>query len=338
MAIKRKRTRNITLNQAIRGHLVHCRSAAYSEHTLSDYQNTFRQLLEFLDGETIINDIKPAQIESFMAFKAAEPFNACQGVVAEYDNGKTRNRSAKTLRNYHTALSSLWTWATENSYAGQHIIRQVQPPKVHQPPIQPLSAADVIALLRACDESKPWHNKPLTRNYRPSAERDKAIIAIFVETAIRADELVKLRIRDVTFNQHGGQLMVHEGKGGKSRWVPFSRRCAKYLHDWLLIRRQTGADDPLFVNLKRNFGLPMTRQVVARNIKRLGQKTGIHVTPHRLRTTAACMMVRNGMTGWELQRIMGHSDITTTMRYVRAARIDLDLAMANASPLDNLRL
>lgn len=207
-----------------------------------------------------------------------------------------------------------------------------------QPPYHQRLSDNIIDLLRACEESEPWKNKPLTRHYRQTAARDRAIIGLLVETAIRAAELVKLRIRDVTFNQRGGQLMIHEGKGGKSRWVPFSRRCAKYLNDWLLTRDQYKDTDPLFINQRRNAGLPMTRQVVARNLKRIGKKVNVQVTPHRLRTTAACLMVRNGMSAWELQRIMGHSDITTTMRYVRAAKIDLDDAMANASPLDNLRL
>lgn len=334
-----RKNRNLTLSKAIQGHLIHCRAADFSQNTILDYQNTFRQFIAYLGDESrLIGDITAAEVQAFMAHMAGEEIPVCQGVTSAYKTGRTKKRSPKTLRNYHTALAALWTWATANGFAREHILRDVQAPKVNQTPIQPLTSANIIDLLRACDDSRPWRTKPLTRNFRPTAERDKAIIALFVETAMRAEELIALRIKDITFNKTGGQALIRKGKGNKQRWVPFSRRCAKFLHDWLLIRAEYQENDPLFVNLKRNAGLPMTRQVVARQILRLGKKIGIHVTPHRLRTTAACMMVRNGMTAWELQRIMGHSDISTTMRYVKAALIDLDQAMANASPLDNLRL
>ena len=82
----------------------------------------------------------------------------------------------------------------------------------------------------------------------------------------------------------------------------------------------------------------MTRDVLTRHVKRLGKRAEVKCSPHLLRTTAACLMVQNGMGVLELQRIMGHSDVATTMRYVRAAQIDIREAMRTASPLDNLRL
>jgi len=339
MAKSKAICRNITLQRAIEGHIIHCRAADFSENTINDYLNTFRQLLAYLaDDSLLIADITAAQLQQFMAFKATEKIAGCQGAAAAYSHGTYRTRSAKTLRNYHTALCSLWTYALQHNLVDTHVMRQVPAPQVHAQPIQPLSDSQIVDLLRACRYTHSWHNNPLARTRRPTAERDRAIVGLLVETAIRATELVQLRIDDARFNRSGGHLIVRLGKGEKMRYVPFSRRCSAYLHDWLLLRYDCRPRDPLFINLKRNEGLPMTRKVVARLLKRLGNKIEVHVTPHKLRTTAACLMVRNGMTAWELQRIMGHNDINTTMRYVRAARIDLDAAMADASPLQNLRL
>lgn len=61
------------------------------------------------------------------------------------------------------------------------------------------------------------------------------------------------------------------------------------------------------------------------------------VTPHLLRTTAACHLAER-LNAWQLRAVMGHERIETTMRYVEAAHLNLDEAMRQASPVDNLRL
>lgn len=82
----------------------------------------------------------------------------------------------------------------------------------------------------------------------------------------------------------------------------------------------------------------MTRGGVLQLIKKLGRKINIDVSPHDLRRTAATLMVKNGMNAFDVQRILGHSNIKTTQRYVAAAQINLEEAMKRYSPLDSLRL
>lgn len=332
--------RRITLEQAVRGHRLWCASADFSQHTIDEYQNTFRYFLDFLDPLMLMDEVRVEDIEGFMREMKQRPVGF-SGVAAQYatqGREKLRPRSPKTLANYRTGLASLWTWAVNHGYAAEHVVRQTRPPRVPKEPILPLTPDQVVALLRACDASRAWHNKPKVRNFRQTCERDRAMVALFVDAALRVSELADLRLGEVAFEGGGGMVTVRQGKGRKKRYVPFRRRCASFLHAWLMVREDGPPDDYLFVNVCRNKGLPMTRQSIGRLIRRLGQKAGLTVTPHRLRTTAACLMVQNGVTAWELQRIMGHSDVKTTMKYVRAAQVDLRQAMKTASPLDNLRL
>ncbi len=333
----------ITIERAIDGHRRWCVAAGYSKNTLLDYQNTMNFFTTWLQAEgkagCQLDAISPDDVEAFMIHMKTQPITRCVGITAQHapEDEEQRPRAAKTLRNYHIGLASLWSWAMEKGFARRHVVRQVKPPRVHQEPIQPLTVDQVAGLFRACATSLPWHNKPLTTHQRPTAERDRALLALLVETGIRANELINLRLADVVFHQQGGEVTIHMGKGGKRRHVPFQRRAANYLNEWLLIRPEF-RQDWLFCNLTRNPGHQMTRDVLTRHVKRLGKRAGVRVSPHLLRTTAACLMVKNGMDVLELQRIMGHSDVATTMRYVRAAQVDLREAMRSASPLDNLRL
>lgn len=331
--------RPLPLKRAIDGWLRWCAASGYSPNTLNDYQRSSRYFADFISPDTPINSITSDDVERWMLHMQQLPPSQCHGATAGgTPRRKKKRRAPKTMQNYHTALSSLWTWATKHGHAEEHILRSVTRPKVPATPIEPLTADQVVQLLRACNESRAWKNKPLTTSRRPTAERDKAIIAVFVETGIRCTELCEANVGDVTWMRGGGKIVIREGKGRKMRIVPFSIRCANYLNEYLLTRDDVEDHRPLFLTQERNPGLRMTRDNVYKLVSRLGRRIGVTATPHQLRTTSACLLAVNGMSAFELQRVMGHEEIDTTMRYVQAANLDLSAAMSAASPLDNLRL
>lgn len=336
MAYKKRTRPDITLQAAIDGFLRHV-ATAHSPNTLLDYQNTCQKFIAF-NGDCLIREITSDEIEDFMIHLRETPIPPT-GVTADRKELEPRYRRPKTLANLHVGLSALWTWLTKKGYADEHIVRQVQRPRANLEPIIPLTDAEIVALIHSCNQSRPWHSKPLVTNYRSSAERDKAIVAAMAETAIRVSELCNLRYRHLSFIKGGGSVFVDLGKGSKSREVPFSRRCASLLSDYLLTRPGIEGDDWLFITVGGRYpGQKLNKNAVLQLVKKLGRKIDVHVTPHKLRTTAACMMASNGMSAFELQRIMGHADIKTTRRYVEAANLDLQKAMRRASPLDNLKL
>ncbi|MCL4867835.1 MAG: tyrosine-type recombinase/integrase [Anaerolineae bacterium] len=285
-----------------------------------------------------INSVRAEDVEDFLYTMRHTPFNANRGAAT----GETlKYRKPKTIANMHIALSSFWSWATQRGYAKKDIMNAIPITKVYPEPVDPLTDVELSNLLRACVRSREYRSKADVTNLRVTSERDRAIIALLAETAIRVTEAANLRIGDVTFEpgQAGGSIRVILGKGGKSRIVPFSRRCGGWLKEYMALRHASGEDEWLFVVTKgRSSGRQMDRKSIRRIIVGLGQRIGIHANPHRLRTTAACMMLQNGMGIYDLQRIMGHNDLKTTRRYIAAARVDLALAMKKHSPLDNIRL
>lgn len=341
--MRRKARPDIDLKQAVDGHLRHVR-ATWSVNTLNDYTHTHALLLGFFGDEPpSFRAIYEEDIEAFLTAMRETPINRQRGAAA-VEAPRQSFRKPKTLQNIHTALSSLWAWGVDRGYVEENIISRVARPKVQEEPVVPLSNGDLLRLFGACLETAPYRNKPLrVTNYRPTADRDRVVIALLTECMLRVSELSELRRRDVTIGRGGnGVVWVELGKGGKSRSVPFGRECARILDDYLTAAPKMAPDDLFIQDLStrargQNKGKGLERKAILQLVRRIGRRAGVDVHPHLLRTTGACMAIRNGISPRVLQVLMGHSNIATTMRYVRAAELDLEQAMANASPLDNLR-
>ena len=330
----RKTKPDITMQQAMDAHLDYIR-ATFSVNTLNDYRVTHRLFLEFLAGEEVLfREADEELVQEFLTTMRETPISRQRGAAA-VANPTMGYRKPKTVQNMRTALCSLWRWGVDRGYVAENIMGDVRRPKVASVPIVPLGNGELVKLFRACVESRAYHNKPLSTNYRPTAERDRAIVALLTETMLRVSELSDLRQRDVKISNGGGQVWVEMGKGGKSRRVPFGRECAKILRDYLVVGK--GAADEPFIQDWTKRGQGMGAKALTTLVRRLGARVGVDAHPHKLRTTGACMAIKNGMNPRTLQILMGHADIATTMRYVRAAEVDLDAAMMESSPLDNLR-
>lgn len=322
-------TLHLTFSQATAGHARYCQAAGYSPHTLADYANTFKLFAHSLGQDLPMRQITADHIETFMATIQTETVTP-NGIAPR----PARIRKPKTVRNYHIALSSLWTWAVQKQVADTHIVHQVKPPKVNPEPIQPLTHEQIKRLLASTRFTRQYKNNPLHMNERPTHARDQMIICLLYETMVRAEEAVQIKIADVKFQKPGGSIYIELGKGNKSRVVQFGKSCANAIHDYLLTRPNHKPTDYLIVNSERSHK-PMERNTLGRLVKRLGERIDIEVHPHLLRITGACHRLNYGLNPVELQHLMGHSDIKTTMRYVAAAQRNHN-AILSTSPLDNL--
>ncbi len=107
--------------------------------------------------------------------------------------------SAKTVRNIHTCLCSLWTWAIKEGYTQEHIPKQVQAPKPEPPEIVSLTKEQIGALLEAARFSRPWTKRRFTQTELPKEQylRDRAIILFLLDTGVRSGELCQLTVGDI---------------------------------------------------------------------------------------------------------------------------------------------
>jgi len=306
------------LSEAIDGFLYH-KAVTCSPHTISDYQNTLRQWLEYI-GDQPVASITAHDVQRFL-----------------YHLRVDRELKPKTVRNAHTGISAFYTWA-ESELGIDHIIRgRVAAPKANLPEIIPLSKRDVRDLLAALDRTEVWRTgrRRPARSRRPTWRRDRAIVLMLLDTGIRAQELCDLRIEDIDMNS--GAIQVRSGKGNKGRTVFLGATAKEALWRYLSKRQDVRPDDPLFATNRRGH---MDRSALRRMLAAAGKRAEIPepIGPHRLRHTFAINYLRNGGDVFTLQRLLGHSSMEMVRRYLLIAQVDVAESHRRASPVDNWRL
>lgn len=147
--------------------------------------------------------------------------------------------------------------------------------------------------------------------------RDSAMLELLYSSGLRVSELVSLKLGDINFE--AGFLRVI-GKGSKERVVPMNSRAAdkikryiNQLRPLLLKKRHT---DYLFVTRR---GGPMTRQRFWQTMKAYGKRIGVELSPHTLRHSFATHLLEGGADLRSVQKMLGHSDISTTQIYTKVS-------------------
>ena len=305
----------ITFSQALNGYALYFNARHLSKNTFNDYFNTYNKFLDFLGEDPPITRIKSKDIEAFLA-----------------DQGHLSN---KTLLNYHTGLSALWTWFVKEEMVKEHIVQRVDRPKPEQPDIKPYSKSDVSALLNVLKKSISYYRpgKQESSHTLSTADRNRAIILLLLDTGLRASELCGLRIHQTDLRN---REIVVMGKGSKERILPFCARTGQAIWRYLASRKDDRADDFLFETELEN---PFDRFYLRRMLYRIGRRAGVQkVGVHRFRHTFAINYLRNGGDPFSLQRMLGHSTMEMVKRYLNIVQADLTKNHKLASPVDNWRL
>ena len=179
-------------------------------------------------------------------------------------------------------------------------------------PASILTTAEVTRLLSAPDVSKPRET------------RNRAILETMYSTGIRVGELCALDIADVDLN--GGTVRINAGKGAKDRVVPLGKTASEWIQRYILTARQVQLgvqkNSRLFVG---HCGASMTPSGIEMIVRERAKQAGIEkrVSPHTLRHTFATHMIAAGADISHVQRLLGHSCITTTQIYLRVVQQDV---------------
>ena len=145
---------------------------------------------------------------------------------------------------------------------------------------------------------------------RCTNERDLALIDLLASSGMRAGELVKLNRADIDFEE---RECVVFGKGSKERYVYFDARAKIHLQNYLAARQD---DNPaLFVSLRAPYRRLQIGGLEIR-LRQLGKRLNLpKVYPHKFRRTMATAAIDKGMPVEQLQKLLGHERIDTTMHY-----------------------
>lgn len=216
-----------------------------------------------------------------------------------------RKKSSKvTIDNIRRILSSFFSWLEDEDYILKSPVRRIHRIKTGVN-IKETYSDEALELMRdKCTEL-----------------RDLAMVDMFASTGMRVGEMVLLNINDIDFNE---RECVVFGKGSKERVVYFDARTKIHLLNYL----QSRADNnpALFVSLKA----PHHRLKIGgveKRLRELGKSLGLNkVHPHKFRRTLATMAIDKGMPIEQLQQLLGHRKIDTTLQYAMVKQSNVKMA------------
>lgn len=211
--------------------------------------------------------------------------------LAEYQ--KMNSCGKVTVDNVRRNLSSFFSWLEEEDYILKSPMRRIHKIKTKQA-VKEVISDEMIEQLR--DHCK--------------CKRDLAMIDLLYSTGIRVGELVGLNRTDINFEER--ECVVY-GKGDKERRVYFDAKSKLHLQDYL---KERVDDNPaLFVTLDAPYERLKISGVEIR-VRELGRKLNMDkIHPHKFRRTMATRAIDKGMPIEQVQKILGHSQIDTTMQY-----------------------
>ena len=281
------------------------------QHTLFDYEVTKTEKEKKLSEQNLVESFLSAKRIEGCSEKTLKYYNATiqsmlDGIgksikyvvtddircyLTEY---QAKKKSSKvTIDNIRRILSSFFSWLEDEDYILKSPVRRIHKVKTGTN-IKETYSDEALELMRDnCTEL-----------------RDLAMIDMLASTGMRVGEMVLLNREDIDFNE---RECVVFGKGDKERIVYFDARTKIHLKNYL--KSRTDDNPALFVSLDKPFNRLQISGVEIR-LRNLGRRLGIHrVHPHKFRRTVATRAIDKGMPIEQVQSLLGHSQIDTTMHY-----------------------
>lgn len=210
----------------------------------------------------------------------------------------------------YRAVRTLLNWYAAEVGNYDNPMRRIKAPRLDVVPLDPVPLNTINKLLQV------------------AGIRDKAIILVLLDTGLRAEELLNLRVDDVKLLS--GEVLVRRGKGGKPRTVYIGKKTRRAVRTYINHNRHT-TSIILFVS---RYGDQITYAGLRGIMRRLSHTAGVD-TPaiHAFRRTFALSSLRAGVDVYTLQRLMGHSDLQVLTRYLKLTDRDARIA---PSVVDNM--
>ena len=283
--------------------------------TIGVYINNVLHFARFITNNNITDDfyknITQTDVEQYMI--SLETKMTSKGVIKTGDD---------ILQARWSSLNNFFDWLLKRNYTTSNPIQLVERPKNNtQHQVTYLTKVQINKLLRATDSNPS----------KVMAMRDRTIISLALATALRVSALVNINIEDIDFDNN--VINVIE-KRQKVRTIPFGAQTSRMLKEWINVRNSEFGDldtNALFISQKKG---RISVDSVGDLLAKYCDEAGIQrITPHKLRSTAACMLAKNDIPVKAIASQLGHNNITTTMRYIDVFNEDME---KTKNILDNL--
>ncbi len=304
-----------------------------SKRTVSEYYLDIRMFLRFvklmrnaLPVNTPLEDvpIKDVDLDFVCSISSTEVFDFLSFLANDrvpegsHDDpgigSAARARKLSAIKSFYNYLSVSTKQIKENP------VKDIEFPKIRRSLPKYLTLEESTALLKAVSG--------------PNQKRDFAILMLFLNCGIRRSELVGLNLTDV----YDDRIRV-VGKGNKERIVYMGASCRKAIDEYLVERNKIVLSDnrALFGSRDKNrISVTAVHRLVKKHLLEAGLDS-TQFSAHKLRHTAATLMLSNGVDLKTLQEVLGHENLNTTQIYTHVESTELKIA-AEANPLSKIKI
>lgn len=267
----------------------------YSENTIAAYRNDLNQFLEYVEGHagsklTEWSAVSESDIEAYLTYMKHKP----------------QPYASSTIARKVAAIKSFYNFLTAQGIIESNHTLDIDSPKVKKRLPQTLNFSEVERLLEAP-----------TGGHSPKNLRDLTLLNVLYETGMRVTEVVSIQLDDVALDR---SVLSSPTRQGDAREIPLEDSTVALLREYLADGRPQLAKDvqerALFLNHR---GEKLTRQGLWLIIKGYARQAGLNteVTPHTLRHSFAVHRLSKGSKLEDIQRLLGHANISTTQIYTQ---------------------
>ncbi|MCP2033024.1 integrase/recombinase XerD [Planomicrobium sp. HSC-17F08] len=299
------------LEDVLKEYLYHCEAKGYTKKTMINKHQELKQVKEFLIQKRAITELENVTTYDLKAYVRLKQIAGLQ---------------PQSIDSMFKIIRAFFSWCVKEEYLPTNVASKVETPKVPKKVLKGFTVKEVHAMVEAFTY----------KNYLES--RNKAIIAMLADTGIRAMELRGLE----TVNVKETTILVN-GKGNKERIVFVSPALKRILIKYERMKKQYFKNKNTTTNYFLSYtGSGLSHVALDSVVKEAGKRaaiTGKRVSPHTFRHFYAVTCLNEGkMDVYSLSRLLGHSDISVTQRYLHSMNDEQLLTKAiTSSPLMNFK-
>lgn len=284
----------------------HLEQRGVSERTRQAYLQDVRSFAAWFEGEYSMgftaDQITGVDLRNYRRYMLEE----------RQVNPSTWNRQRASLRVF-------CAWCVQSGILAQDPSRELPAKETEELPPRWLEKADLGRLQRQVERQV---NTAQSSFARWQALRNQALVALMLYAGLREGEVVALDVGDVLVKERSGRVVIRCGKGDKHAEMPLNAEARRALAAWL---HERGAHSGVLFTGSR--GERLSTRSVQRQVKALGVLAGVEVTPHMLRHSFAKRLLDHGAALTVVQKLLRHSRLETTARYVQPGWGDLENAV-----------
>jgi len=317
-----------SVKSLVRGFVLTQRTDCRSPRTIEYYEGNLNRFLWYADEHEWPDDVRLISewyVREFLAYVSGEGNR--WGLKGNGSESSRPKATYSTVHHYYCVLKAFFNWCVREGFISESPLAKIKLANPKLNVVQPYSNQDIMKMISVCDYD-------FKNNARFLGSRNRAIVLMLLDTGLRASELVNIKLEDM--DSERGWIKV-KGKGAKERVVRIGATAQKALWRYLVYRHKNNYAE-LWLTEE---GKPMRVGGVQIMIMRLKARAGVTSKGncHRFRHTFALNFLRQDRNPFNLQYLLGHSDLRMVKHYVSTLGMEDALkAHEKASPADLLGL